>query len=143
MSAKFPVCFCGEGLGCKLCTVGAFGRGLDLCIEDLVMPPKSEDMKTFDQRVQRVDPDFKPTKRHKIGKALAIKLRMPWLKIALLVMFAYGTMTVTKVVMENELGPDGFDQKAVRLANGDDASKVAAKLMWRDPVMAFVQDNVL
>jgi hypothetical protein len=107
------------------------------------MPPRTEDHKTFDQRIQRVDPDFKPTKRHKIKKALAVKLRMPWKLIAVLVLFGYGTLTVTKVVMENELGPNGFDQKVARLASGDDSAKIAAKLLWRDPVMAFVQDNVL
>lgn len=107
------------------------------------MPPRTEDLKTFDQRVQRVDPEFKPTKRYKMKKALAGKLRMPWMKVAVLSLFVYGTMTVTKVVMENELGPDGFDQKAASLAQGDDSAKIAAKLMWRDPVMAFVQDKVL
>lgn len=107
------------------------------------MAHKNEDLKSFDQRIQRVDPDFKPTKRHKVKKALAGKLRMPWFKVALIATLAYGTMTVTKVVMENELGPDGFDQKVAQLADGDDPAKIAAKLLWRDPVMAFVQDKFL
>ncbi len=107
------------------------------------MPPKTEDHKTFDQRIQRVDPDFKPTRRHKLKRALAGKLRMPWLKVAMIALVLYGGMTITKVVMENELGPDGFDQKVAQLADGDDPAKIASKLLWRDPVMAFVQDKFL
>lgn len=107
------------------------------------MPHKTEDLKTFDQRIQRVDPDFKPTRRHKLKKALAGKLRMPWLKLGVVAMVLYCGMTVTKVVMENELGPDGFDQRVAQLADGDDPAKIASKLLWRDPVMAFVQDKVL
>lgn len=107
------------------------------------MSPNEENLKSFEQRVQRVDPDFKPTKRHKLKRALAIKLRMPWLKIAIMAFFVYGTMTVVKVVMENELGVEGFDQKVALLADGDDTSKIAAKLLWRDPVMTFVQEQMV
>jgi hypothetical protein len=107
------------------------------------MPPKTEDLKSFDQRIQRVDSDFKSTKRHKMKRALAGKLRMPWIKVAMIAVFLYGTMTVSKVVMENELGPSGFDQRVAELADGDDPAKIAAKLLWRDPVMAFVQDKFL
>lgn len=107
------------------------------------MPPKTEDLKTFDQRVQRVDPDFKPTKRHKLKKVLAGKLRMPWMKIGTIALVLYAGMTVTKVVMENELGPDGFDQKVAQLAQGDDSGKIASIFLWRDPVMEFVQYKFL
>ncbi|WGI22826.1 hypothetical protein [Amylibacter sp. IMCC11727] len=121
-----------------------FGDGVDQIAKGIRnMPPKTEDLKTFEQRVHRVDPEFKPTKRYKLKKALAGKLRMPWLKIAMIAVFCYGTLTVAKVVMENELGPDGFDQRVANLAEGDDTAKIAAKLLWRDPVMAFVQDKVL
>ncbi len=68
---------------------------------------------------------------------------MPWVQIAVMVVFVYGTLTVVKVVMENELGVEGFNQKVARLAGGDDESKIVAKLLWRDPVMAFVQEKVL
>jgi hypothetical protein len=107
------------------------------------MSHNDENLKSFDKRLQRVDPDFKPTKTHKLKRALSVNVRMPWMKVAVMAVFVYGTMTVVKVVMENELGVDGFDQKVARLADGDDGSKIAAKLLWRDPVMAFVQEKVL
>ena len=106
------------------------------------MPVKNEDKKTFDQRVDRVDPDFKPTKMRKFRR-ISSKFRMPWRTLAGFAVLFYCAMTFTKVVMENELGPEGFDQKVAQLEQGDDGSKIAAKLLWRDPVMAFVQDKFL
>ena len=76
------------------------------------MSHNDENRKAFEQRLQRVDPDFKPTKTHKLKRALSVNVRMPWMKIAVMAVFAYGTMTVVKVVMENELGVAGFDPES-------------------------------
>ena len=72
------------------------------------MSAKTEDHSTFDDRIHSFDPEIKPRKRDKIKKVLAVKFRMPWMKVVMIVLFLYGTMTVTKVVMENELGPRGI-----------------------------------
>lgn len=107
------------------------------------MPPKTEDLSTFDKRVQRIDPDFKPTRGRRFKLFLARRVHMPWIQLAIVLLFVYGVLTVTKVVMENELGAEGFDQRVARMSDGDDAARFASKLLWRDPVMAFVQDNVV
>ena len=70
------------------------------------------------------------------------KKRVPMARLSMVLVFFYCAMTVTKVVMEQELGPNGYDAKVARLAAGSDTSKIAAKLLWRDPVMAYVQTKI-
>jgi hypothetical protein len=102
------------------------------------MEPMAEDMKTFEARIARVDPDFKPSLLHKWRTRPKRTRRTPFVKTGMVLVFAYCTLTATKVVMERELGSAGFDAKVAQLAKGPDTAKFAAKLLWRDPVMAYV-----
>ncbi len=102
-----------------------------------------EDKKTFEKRVAKVDPDFKPSAWRKFRNRPRRKIRVPMAATSLALVLCYGTLTTTKVIMENELGPQGFDAKVSRLAQGDDTSRIAAKLLWRDPVMEYVQEKLL
>lgn len=103
----------------------------------------TEDKKTFEKRLARVDPDFKPTLWRKWRRGPRRKIHIPFVKTALCMALLYGTMTVTKVVMVQELGQQGYDAKVAKLASGSDTSRVAAKLLWRDPVMSYVQSKFL
>lgn len=103
----------------------------------------AEDKNTFEQRVKRVDPDFKPSAWRKWRTRPRRKYSVPMLRTVMVLLFCYCTLTATKVMMENELGPQGFDAKVAKLAEGDDTSKIASRLLWRDPVMAYVQENIL
>lgn len=104
---------------------------------------KIEDKKSFEKRLARVDPDFKPTLWRKWRRAPRRKIHIPFAKTALCMALFYGTMTATKVVMIQELGQQGYDAKVAQLAAGSDTSRVAAKLLWKDPVLTYVQGKVL
>ena len=106
------------------------------------MSVKTEDRSTFDKRVGRIDPDFKPSAVRRWWTKPRRKKRVPLARTSMVLVFCYCAMTVTKVVMENELGPQGFDAKVARLSAGNDASKIAARLLWRDPVMEYVQKKI-
>ncbi|GGA14414.1 hypothetical protein [Neptunicoccus cionae] len=103
----------------------------------------TEDRKTFQKRVARVDPDFKPTLWRKWLQRPRRKVHIPLARTALCMAMFYGTVTVTKVVMIQELGPQGYEAKVAQLASGTDGSKIAAKLLGRDPVLAYVESNFL
>ena len=106
------------------------------------MPVKTEDKSTFDKRVGRIDPDFNPSALRRWWTKPRRKKRVPLARTSMVIVFCYCAMTVTKVVMEQELGPQGYDAKVARLSAGGDTSKIAAKLLWRDPVMAYVQQKI-
>lgn len=102
-----------------------------------------EDRKTFEKRIARLDPDFKPTIWRKWQRRSRRKIHIPFARTALFMLMFYGTVTVTKVVMIQELGPQGYEAKVAQLATGPDASRIAAKLLGRDPVLAYVEGNFL
>ena len=52
--------------------------------------------------------------------------------------FTYIALTAGKVVMEQELGTQGYDARVAQMAQGADTSRIAARLMFRDPVMEYV-----
>jgi hypothetical protein len=103
----------------------------------------TQNLTTFEERVKRVDPDFKPTVWRKWQIRPRGKYRVPLARTSMVLLFCYCTLTITKIVMESQLGPQGFDAKVAQLSAGSDASKIAARLLWRDPVMAYVEDKFL
>ncbi|MBR9862289.1 MAG: hypothetical protein GYB24_02500 [Rhodobacteraceae bacterium] len=103
----------------------------------------TEDLKTFQKRIARFDPDFNPTIWRKWQRRPRRKIHIPLARTALCMVLLYGTVTVTKVVMIKELGPQGYEAKVAQLASGSDGSRIAAKLLRRDPVINYVEGNFL
>ena len=98
----------------------------------------SEDLKTFEARVRRIDPDFNPTRWHRWRTRERRKLVIPMRGTAYVLVFAYVALTGVKVALEQELGRAGYDAQVERLASGGDTSRIAAKLLFRDPVLDYV-----
>lgn len=98
----------------------------------------SENLKTFEDRVRRIDPDFKPTFWRRIRTRERRKLVIPMRGVAYVMVFAYVALTGVKVAMESELGPDGYAAQVEKLAAGNDTSRIASKLLFRDPVFDYV-----
>ena len=101
-----------------------------------------EDLKTFEARVRRVDPDFKPSAWRRWRTRERRKLVIPMRATSYVIVFAYVALTAVKVTMYSELGPDGYEAKVAALSSGTETSRIAAKLLFQDPVMAYVTTNL-
>ena len=102
----------------------------------------TEDMNTFENRVRRFDPEFRPSKFHQWWNKPRRKKHIPLLKTFVVCVVLYGALTTAKVVMEQELGAQGFDVRVAELSKGSDSQKIAAALLFRDPVMAYVNADL-
>lgn len=102
----------------------------------------SEDKKSFEDRVRRVDPDFKPSVWRRLRTRPRRKLVIPGRVAAYVLVFTYVSLTGVKVVMHQELGADGYQARVAELAAGDDAARIASRLLFRDPVMDYVTSQI-
>lgn len=100
-----------------------------------------ESLKTFEKRVQRVDPDHNPSMWRKWKMRPRRRFVLPMRGTAYTIVFAYIALTGAKVIMQNDLGAEGYNTRVAEMAAGDETSRIAAKLMFRDPVMDYVADQ--
>ncbi|MEM7439616.1 MAG: hypothetical protein AAF393_08455 [Pseudomonadota bacterium] len=101
-----------------------------------------ENLKSFEKRLQRVDPDFKPTAWRRWRTRARRKTVIPMRGTAYTIVFAYVALTAVKVVMHQDLGAEGYATRVASMAQGDETSRIAAKLMFRDPVMNYVTEKL-
>lgn len=101
-----------------------------------------ENLKSFENRLRRVDPDFKPS----VWRRMRVRPRrgvvVPGRVAAYAIVFVYIALTSVKVVMEHQLGPEGYDARVAQLAAGDETARIAARLMFRDPIMTYVSREI-
>lgn len=100
------------------------------------------DKRAFEERLRRIDPDFQPSPLrrilHRPRRRIVIPMRAP----AYALVFAYLVLTVVKLAMVQELGPEGFEARRAELAQGDPTARVAARLLFVDPVFAYAARNI-
>ena len=98
--------------------------------------------KTFESRVRKVDPDFKPSVWRRWRTRERRKLYLPMRATSYAIVFTYIALTAVKVTMERELGPGGYDARVAAMASGGETSRIASKLMFRDPIMTYVSKQI-
>ncbi|MEM6617770.1 MAG: hypothetical protein AAF631_00525 [Pseudomonadota bacterium] len=106
------------------------------------MSAVTEDLKTFEKRVRRIDPDHNPTTFRRWWRRERRPATVPLRRSAFVLVFAYLLLTGVKVVMVQDLGAAGFDTRVATLAAGNDAERIAARLLFRDPLMTYLAERV-
>lgn len=102
----------------------------------------TENIQSFEARIKRFDPDFKPTLWRRWRRRERQPLVVPARGAAYAIVFAYVVLTAVKLVMHQELGAQGYDARVVEMAGQGETGRVAAKLMFRDPIMDYVASRL-
>lgn len=101
-------------------------------------------MKAFQKRLKRIDKLKKGGVFSAKRRAAKIykPLRLPVFHLLLFFGVSYGGLTGAKIYFEREMGADGFEAHLTQLAQGDEAERVAAKLLQQDRFTAFVKAKI-
>lgn len=102
-----------------------------------------EDINTLRARLIEAEPTYQP----KVGlfgpkRSVATIMVSFGLRFVMVLGFAYLGLTTAKIVMVNELGRSGFEARLEELASGDLGARIASRLLQRDPLMVFIQQNI-
>lgn len=64
------------------------------------------------------------------------------LMLARSVLFLLIGIVCLKGVLNYQVGPELYDQRVERLAQGDEVERIGAAIMWADPASAWVADRL-
>ena len=104
----------------------------------------TQGLKAFQKRLKRID------KLQNSGvfsaKRRAVKiykpLRLPVFHLLMFFGVSYGGLTGAKIYFEQKMGADGYEAHLTQLAQGNEAARVAAKLLQQDRFTAFVKAKI-
>lgn len=101
-----------------------------------------QDINTFRERLHKIEK--RDRKRNGTFRRITFGGAVKYLfgRFALLVLCAYMGLTLAKIVMVNEIGEQGFQTRIAELSGGDENAQIAARLLQRDPVMAFIESRI-
>ena len=101
-----------------------------------------QDINTFRDRLYRIEK--RDQKRNGTHRRITFGGVITYLfgRFAFLLLCVYMGLTLAKIVMVNEIGEQGFQTRITELSGGDENAQIAARLLQRDSVMAFIESRI-